>query len=65
VRDGQGNLVGRGGDLVEVFVDGATQNVTDNGDGTYTMPTVVTLNFTPTVVITLNGVPISGSPFHP
>jgi hypothetical protein len=65
VRDGQGNLLGRGGDLVEVFVDGATQNVTDNGDGTYTMPTVVTLNFTPTVVITLNGVPISGSPFHP
>ena len=39
--------------------------LTDNGDGTYTMPTVVTLNFTPTVVITLNGAPISGSPFHP
>ena len=64
-RDAQNNLLGRGGDRVEVLVDDVPQTVNDNGDGTYTMPTVVTLNFSPTVVITLNGSPISGSPFRP
>jgi hypothetical protein len=64
-RDAQGNLLGRGGETVDIRVDGSQIPVTDNGDGTYTMSPVVTLNANPTVDITLNGVPISGSPFRP
>ena len=37
-RDAQNNLLGRGGDLVEVFVNDVPQTVSDNGDGTYTIP---------------------------
>jgi hypothetical protein len=64
-RDGQGNLLGRGGEQVSVLVDGSPTPVVDNGNGTYTMLPVGTFNPSPTVTITLNGVPISGSPFFP
>lgn len=64
-RDAQGNLLERGGDLVEIRVDGSQAGVADNGNGTYTMTPFGTFNFTPTVDITLNGLPISGSPYLP
>ena len=64
-RDAQGNLLGRGGDLVGIGVDGGPAGVTDNGNGTYTMVPVQTFILNPTVDITLNGVPISGSPYRP
>ena len=63
-RDAQGNPVGRGGDVVVVAVDGAAPvTATDQGNGTYTA-VVSTFGF-PAVAITLNGAPISGSPFSP
>jgi adhesin/invasin len=63
-RDAQGNPVGRGGDLVVVAVDGAAPvTATDQGNGTYTA--VVSSFGFPAVAITLNGSPISGSPFSP
>lgn len=63
-RDAQGNPVGRGGDVVVVAVDGAAPvTATDQGNGTYTA-VVSTFGF-PAVAITLNGSPISGSPFTP
>ncbi len=64
-RDALGNPIGQGGDRVEGLVDGVPVTVTDNGNGTYTMQPVVTLNPNPEVVITLNGAPINGSPFRP
>ncbi len=64
VRDAQGNLVNRGGDLVQVHLDGTTRNAIDNGNGTYS-DFFATLNSIPEIAITLNGVPISGSPFRP
>ena len=64
-RDAQANLLGRGGEVVEIRVDGTQADVTDNGDGTYTMAPLGTSNANPTVDITLNGVPISGSPYRP
>jgi hypothetical protein len=63
VRDSYGNLLGRGGEAVQVN-DGLPREVRDNGDGTY----VTSYNtFFPTqpVAITLNGVPIAGSPYTP
>jgi Bacterial Ig-like domain (group 1)/Filamin/ABP280 repeat len=63
VRDAQGNPVGVGGDRVEVSIDdGPAQPLPDHGDGTYSGSF---LSFSPnhTIVITLNGNPIQGSPF--
>jgi hypothetical protein len=66
VRDGQGNLVGRGGDRVEVSVNGqdVTSAVRDNGDGTYGFSIFAFANEF-SVAIKLNGQPIQGSPFTP
>lgn len=64
-RDGQGNLMGQGGERVEVQLNsGDLREATDKGDGTYSDSF---LTFAPDIVvsITLNGVPISGSPFRP
>jgi hypothetical protein len=63
-RDAQGNLLNRGGDLVQITLDGGTRNAIDNGNGNYT-DSFVTLNLAPEITITLNGVPIQGSPFRP
>jgi hypothetical protein len=64
-RDAQGNLVGKGGDLVEIHRNEANLGaLQDNGDGTYSGGFFV---FEPvgSVGITLNGQPIAGSPFSP
>jgi hypothetical protein len=64
VRDAQGNAVGVGGDRVEVSIDGgAFQLLPDRGDGTYSGSFS---SFSPnhTMVITLNGTPIQGSPYR-
>jgi adhesin/invasin len=66
VADSEGNPVGHGGDQVAVTVQGVTDGarpVQDAGDGTYhaTWRPFVFGNFQ--VQITLNGVPIAGSPF--
>lgn len=61
-RDAQGNPVGVGGETVLVSVDGGTPvTAEDNGNGTYEASV---FKFSPrAVVITMNGVPIQGSPF--
>ena len=64
-RDAQGNLLEHGGEQVEIQVNGGPVGVTDNGDGTYSMLPVVTVDANPVVDITLNGAPISGSPYRP
>jgi hypothetical protein len=66
VRDGQGNLVGHGGDRVEVSVNGqdVTSALRDNGDGTYGFSIFAFANQF-SVTILLNGQPIQGSPFTP
>ena len=64
-RDAQGNLRGRGGERVQVQVDGRPPgDAQDNGDGTYV---VSFTSFEPDhiVAITLNGIPIAGSPYTP
>jgi len=65
-RDAFGNPTGRGGDAVQMSVDGRIPvSAIDQGDGTYMASDVVSdvppLSFS--VVITLNGTPIKGSPF--
>jgi len=73
VRDAQGNPVGRGGDVVQISPNGSTPRTCvadppntsfcrDNGDGTYTDQFWVVANNV-TVAITLNGIPLAGSPF--
>lgn len=73
VRDAQGNQVGHGGDEILISAnesaprscappDGDANTCVDNGDGTY-VDAFVIIAGTVTVNITLNGVPISGSPF--
>jgi adhesin/invasin len=65
-RDAIGNPVGTGGDIVNVAVSGANSAmpvVTDNADGTYSATYTPTVLGTDNVAITLNGMPISGSPF--
>lgn len=66
VRDAQGNQVGHGGDRVRIEVNGTTraQPPADRGDGTYT-DIFITLNPNPVIAITLNAVPIAGSPYRP
>jgi hypothetical protein len=62
-RDAQGNLIGRGGEQVQIQVNsGPLRTAVDNGDGTYS-DSFVTIGSRPTIAITLNGVPISGNPF--
>jgi hypothetical protein len=64
-RDAQDNLLGRGGDRVQVQVNESNVlDAFDNGDGTYFF-SVVTFGVQFSVAITLNGVPIQGSPFTP
>ncbi|HYF40176.1 MAG TPA: filamin/ABP280 repeat domain-containing protein, partial [Gemmatimonadales bacterium] len=74
VRDAQGNQVGRGGDEIRISANGSAprscappdqneETCVDNGDGTYTDAFVIIAGAV-TVDITLNGVPISGSPFQ-
>jgi hypothetical protein len=74
VRDAQGNVVGHGGDLVQISAngsaprscappDGRDDTCLDNGDGTYTDAFILIADDV-TVDISVNGVPISGSPFH-
>jgi hypothetical protein len=64
-RDAQDNLLGRGGDRVQVQVNESNLlDAFDNGDGTYFF-SVVTFGVQFSVAITLNGVPIQGSPFTP
>lgn len=66
VRDGQGNLVGHGGDRVEVDFNehDVTSALTDHGDGTYGFSIFVFASQF-SVAIKLNGQPIQGSPFTP
>jgi hypothetical protein len=64
-RDAQDNLLGRGGDRVEVQVnDNNPLPAVDAGDGTYFF-SVITFGVQFSVAITLNGQPIQGSPFIP
>jgi hypothetical protein len=62
-RDAQGNLLGRGGDDVKVQLNGEPPvSAVDHGNGTYSQ---TFFSFLPvTITITLNGVPIAGSPFN-
>jgi len=66
-RDAYGNRVRSGGETVFVTVSGANNagalNVTDQADGTYTASYTPTAMGTDTLAITMNGTPISGSPF--
>jgi hypothetical protein len=62
-RDAHSNVVGRGGDLVQVQLDSsAPLTLTDLGDGRYWGSF---FTFATTVAVILNGVPIAGSPFQP
>jgi hypothetical protein len=64
-RDAHGNLLGRGGDLVQIQVNGGPpRNAQDRGDGTY-YDEFVTVALTIEIAITLNGVPLAGSPYRP
>jgi len=66
-RDQSGNKVLTGGNVVVVTVTGKNPTgpitATDNGDGTYTASYTPTTKGRDTIVITLDGSPISGSPF--
>jgi hypothetical protein len=65
VRDAQGNLLGQGGDVVEAQVNHLDIGpFDDNGDGTYSR-SYLSFAHVNDVDITLNDVPIAGSPFHP
>ena len=62
-RDAFGNPTGQGGATVQMSVEGRSPvTATDRGDGTYVaFDTAPGLGFS--VVITMNGTPIEGSPF--
>ena len=63
VRDGQGNLVGHGGDPVQISIDGGDPlDAVDNGDGTY-RASFLTFTAEHSIGVTLDGTPISGSPY--
>ena len=66
-KDQFGNNVTVGGATVEVTVSGSNTAgpivATDNGDGTYSASYTPTVSGPDQVDITLNGTPISGSPF--
>jgi hypothetical protein len=62
-RDAQNNPLGRGGDVVQAQLDSdPPAGLNDNLDGTYSGSF---FSFASNVAVTLNGVPISGSPFRP
>jgi adhesin/invasin len=65
IRDRFGNVVGHGGDPVELQIDGAPQSLTDQGNGTYTLAiSSFTLSVaTHAVTVTLGGANVSGSPY--
>jgi adhesin/invasin len=65
IRDQFGNVVGHGGDPVELRIDGAPQGLTDQGNGTYTLGISAFTQSVGTheVSVTLGGAPISGSPY--
>ena len=65
IRDQFGNVVGHGGDPVELRIDGAVRPLTDRGNGTYTVgiPAFGLSVATHQVIVTLGGVHISGSPY--
>jgi adhesin/invasin len=65
VNDSQGNLVGHGGDQVMITPEHYLPlTVSDHGDGIYTASwTPLTRDSNASVIITLNGTPIAGSPF--
>lgn len=61
-RDAEGNLLGRGGDQVLVQLNGGGfQPASDRQNGTYSLSFSLVFGFS--MDITLNGVPIAGSPF--
>jgi protocatechuate 3,4-dioxygenase beta subunit len=65
IRDEFGNVVGHGGDPVQLTIDGAPQTLTDQGNGTYTLE-VAAFTFSVgahQVVVTLGGANVSGSPY--
>ena len=65
IRDQFGNVVGHGGDPVELLIDGAPQTLTDQGNGTYTLD-IASFSLsvaTHTVTVTLGGANVSGSPY--
>jgi adhesin/invasin len=66
-RDAYGNPVSTGGETVSVTVAGTNGagalTVTDQGDGTYAAGYTPTVAGADEVAITMNGTPISGSPF--
>jgi hypothetical protein len=67
-KDQFGNDVKVGGATVELTVSGSNTvgpiTATDNGDGTYTVSYTPTVSGPDQLDITLNGTPISGSPFN-
>jgi adhesin/invasin len=65
IRDRFGNVVGHGGDPVELRIDGAPQALTDQGNGTYTLdiPSFTLSVTTHEVTVTLGGANIGGSPY--
>ncbi len=67
VRDQFGNRLSSGGDNVAGSVDGANGfasiRTEDHGDGTYSLIYTPLARGTDTIAITLNGQPISGSPY--
>ncbi len=66
VRDVSGNRLSGGGEVITASVTGAnvaTATVEDHGDGTYTASYTPTQAGSDIVAITLNGQPISGSPY--
>jgi hypothetical protein len=73
-RDAQGNPVGHGGDDVEIIPNGGgvrtcepisqARTCVDKGDGTY-VDRFILIGNSVSVVIRLNGTPLSGSPFVP
>jgi hypothetical protein len=73
-RDAHGNLLGHGGDQVEIIPNGGAprtcapvgqaETCVDQGDGTY-VDRFILVATSISVGIRLNGVPIAGSPFTP
>lgn len=66
-RDAAGNEIRAGGDSVVVDVsvaNSARPPVTDHGDGTYTASYTPTSTGTDYVAVTINGLPLVGSPFQ-
>ena len=64
-QDAQGNLLGRGGDHVEVQPSGGSvRDAEDRGDGTY-VSAFSTVNPVHLSDIFLNGEPLAGNPFGP